>query len=542
MKTYALPAMENSIPDSPRAVALGLFDGLHIGHRQVVLAAAGELPDGVSRCVYTFQPDTVTTKASAGQLDTADRQQAALTAMGVDELFMVDFSSIQQLTPEQFVRDVLHRQLHAVQVACGYNYHFGKNGAGDAEALTALCAPFGIRVVVVPPICVDEHPVSSTTIRQALAAGDMAAARRLLGRCYSLRSPVVAGQHLGRRLGMPTINQVLPSHIAYPRYGVYASCVEIQGTVLPAVTNIGIRPTVGADMPLAETFILDFSGDLYGTSPTVYPVEFLRPEQTFSSLEALQQQVARDAAAAAALFAPPAQPEIRAIFFDFDDTLGMRDAAFRQGLDRFVRYYCAGLPEEELVRRREEMFYFNRTGYGSPMGYHNLVSHFLMRWELTEVSPETALRRLCDSFAADYPLHEDVVPTLTRLREQGYRLGLITNGNSYPQNRKLDYSGLRPYLDLVVICGDEEVQKPHPLIFRRAAARLGLPVESCLFVGDHPLNDIQAALDAGMQAVRKDAAHEPDHPFFSLPQPTTPVIRHISELPALLTTPDRSAT
>lgn len=529
MNVYALPAMDNCIPDTPRCVALGLFDGLHLGHRQVVLAATQDLPDGVTRCVYTFRPESVTTKPACGRLDTAARLQEQLTAMGVDELLEVEFSAVQQLSPEAFVEQVLHRQLGAVQVACGYNYRFGKNGAGDAHTLVTLCAARGIRVTVVPPVCVDGKPVSSTAIRQALSAGDMDTTRRLLGRGYSLRLPVTPGQQLGRTLGTPTINQPLPAELLCPRYGVYASCVEIEGDVFPAVTNIGVRPTVGADTPLAETYLLHYSGDLYGTTPTVYPVKFLRDEQTFPSLEALRRQVAADAADAEALVTPPEKPEIRAIFFDFDDTLGVRDTAFRQGLERLVRYYCPHLPEEEILRRREEMFYHNRTGYGTPMAYIRLVSHFLTKWGL-EAEPETALRRLCDGFAADYPLHADVLPTLIRLREMGYKLGLITNGNSYPQNRKLDCSGLRPYLDLTVICGDEEVQKPDPLIFRRAAARLGVPVECCLFVGDHPRHDMQAALDAGMQAVRKDAAHEPEHPFYSLPLPDTPVIHRISQL------------
>lgn len=535
MKIYALPAMENILPTVPRAVALGIFDGLHLGHRQVILAATQNLPDEVSRCVYTFRPETVTTKPTDGQLDTPTHQQELLVSMGVEELFQVDFSAVQALSPAEFVEQVLHRQLHAVQVACGYNYRFGKNGVGDASTLTALCAHWGIQVVVVPAVTVEDTPISSTAIRQALANGDMAGARRLLGRNYRLQLPVVSGQHLGQKLGMPTINQPLPATLYPPRYGVYASYVEVEGDILPAVTNIGVRPTVGTDAPLAETFILHYSGDLYGTVPTVYPLEFLRPEQTFPSLDALKEQVTQDVARTEALFAPPIQQEIRAILFDFDDTLGDRDAAFLQGLDRFIRYYFPELTEEEVHRRQEEMFHYNRAGYGNVIRYIDLVQHFLAKWGRPEVAPEVALRRLCDGFSADYPLHPDGISTLLTLRKQGYKLGLITNGSSYPQNRKLDSSGLRPYFDLVTVCGEEGLQKPHPLIFRRTAARLGVPVECCLYVGDHPLNDIAAAQAVGMSAVRKDAGHDPNHPFHTLPLPDSPVIHHIGDLPALLT-------
>ncbi len=541
MRTYALPSEENCITNTPRAVALGLFDGMHPGHRQVVLAAYHGIEDGVSRGVYTFTPSTMTTKAISGRLCTAEQQMQLLQSMGVDELFEVDFATVQQLTPEEFVKQVLHDRLHAVQVACGYNYRFGKEGAGDAALLTRLCATYGIRVIVVPTVQIESAPVSSTLIRKALAEGDMPAVRRLLSRSYCLQLPVVPGQHLGRRLGMPTINQLLPADLAPPRFGVYASCVEIAGQVLPAVTNIGIRPTVGADTPLAETWIQGFNGDLYGTAPAVYPLQFLRPECTFDSLDALRQQVQQDAAAAAATFAPPKDREIRAVLFDFDDTLGNRDAAFRSGLEQFIRYYYPDLAEEELPAVREEMFRFNRERYGTPIAYQDMVSLFLRKWGKTDVDPDIAYRRLCDGFSKGYPIHEDVIPTLTELRRRGYLLGILTNGTSYPQNSKLDHSGLRAYVDLAVVSGDEETEKPDPLIFRRVAARLGVPVESCLFVGDHPVTDIQGALDAGMQAVRKDAAHAPGHPFYTLPRPDTPVIRHIGELPALLAAGNFSA-
>lgn len=533
MERFALPEQQQQLNRRPRCVALGIFDGLHPGHRQVIVAAAKDMPDGVCRTVYTFRTDTVTTKGEHKRLCTSAEQDSLLAGMGVDEWLEVDFAAVRQMTPETFVEEVLCRQLRAVQVSCGYNYRFGKDGVGDATLLTALCRQKGIRVQVVPSVEIAGQPVCSTAVRSALAAGDMASVRRLLGRAYRLQLPVVEGQRLGNRLGMPTINQKIPADLACPRYGVYASCVEIAGQVLPAVTNIGVRPTVGTDAPLAETWIQGFDGDLYGTVPSVYPLAYLRGEQRFDSLEALHRQVEQDAARAVALLAPPATPTVRAVLFDFDDTLGVRDAAFRYGLEAFVRYYWPGLSDEEVTARREEMFRYNREQYGTPIAYETMITRFLKEWGC-DADPDIAYRRLCDGFSEGYPLHPDVLPTLAELRRRGYRLGLVTNGSSYPQNRKLDHAGLRAYMDLSVVCGDEEAQKPDPLIFRRAAARLGVPVESCLFVGDHPRTDMQGALAAGMQAIRKEAGHAPDHPFHSLPKPHTPVIREIVELLDLL--------
>ena len=527
---YRALSPDKGVPKTqPRCVALGIFDGLHLGHRRVISAASQGMPDGVLRTVYTFQPHTLTTKKATGRLCLPAQRDALLEGMGVDELLEVDFATVCDLSPAEFVEQVLHRQLGAVQVSCGYNYRFGKGGRGDVSTLTALCEARGIKVQVVDSVEVDGQPVSSTAIRQALAEGDMDTARRLLGRGYRLCLPVVAGQHLGHRLGMPTINQPIPADLVCPRYGVYASCVEVDGQILSAVTNIGVRPTVGADAPLAETWILDFDGDLYGTTPSVYPLAYLREEQKFSSLEELQRQVAQDAAVARALLTPPQQPAVRAILFDFDDTLGDRDAAFRIGLEAFIRYYRPTLSDEEVIALREEMFRFNREGYGTPIAYENLVEHFLNQWGCN-ADRKVAYRRLCDGFSDHYPIHEDVIPTLIELRRRGYRLGIVTNGGSYPQNRKMDRSGLRTYVDLVVVGGDEKVQKPNPLIFRRTAARLGIPAECCLFVGDHPRTDIAGALSAGMQVIRKDAAHAPDHPFYGLPCPDTAVIHQILEL------------
>lgn len=294
MQVYTLPEQLNMLPTHPRAVALGLFDGLHRGHRAVIDAA--KQAGGVCS-VLTFKPGSVDTKSDRRLLCTPAEQRVLLAACGVEELLEADFAALRAVTPEEFVDKYLCRGLHAATVTCGVNYRFGAGGAGDAAALVRLCAARGVAVTVVPMVEIDGQAVSSTAIRHAIDTGDIPTAAHLLGREICLRLPVVEGQHLGRTLDMPTINQKLPSETVYPRFGVYAATVEIDGKLYDGVTNIGTHPTVGETTPQAETWILGYSGDLYGKTVPVTLRRFLRQEKKFDSVADLREQVSRDAAA-----------------------------------------------------------------------------------------------------------------------------------------------------------------------------------------------------------------------------------------------------
>ena len=532
MDIYHLPAEQPPAPACPRSIALGIFDGLHSGHRAVIAAA---LHAGGGRCaVYTFAPGTVSTKPGNGRLCTAQEETAILTQIGVQELFVTDFAAVRQLTPEQFVRDILVGQLHAGTVACGYNYRFGHGGCGDAATLKQLCAAYGVAVTVLPPIEAAGQPVSSSAIRRALAEGDMPLARRLLGRGYCLRLPVIHGRQLGRRLGTPTVNQLLPADFALPRFGVYACAVELDGQTYTGVTNIGVRPTVGADAPLAETWIQGFSGDLYGRTVAVYPVRFLRPEQKFADVAALCTQVQADGAAAAALFTPAADQPIRAVLLDFDDTVHRRDDAFAEAMRQFLHRAFPALPVAEFNSRLQELIAYNNYGYGMPCSYEEFFVRFLSLWPGSAVTPQEAYGHFCTDFAAACRLCADVLPAIERQRKRGLLIGAITNGSSLLQNAKLDLSGLRPHLDIAAVGEDESIQKPDPRLFRRIAARLGLPCAACLYVGDNPGNDIAGALAAGMRPVWIDRGFAAGHPSYAQPvPPQVPVIRSLAGLDAL---------
>ncbi len=530
MTIYHLPTDTDRIPALGRAVALGLFDGMHIGHRAVVAEA---IRAGRGHCaVYTFSPSTLYTKGDLRRVATDAQQTAILDRMGVTEIFETDFAAVCDLSPEQFVEDILQNALHATAVTCGFNYRFGKGGVGDAALLKRLCAARGIAVTVVPAVESDGQAVSSTAIRSALADGDMVTVTRMMNRGYCFELPVEQGQHLGRRLGMPTVNQMLPADLALPRFGVYASCVEINGRVHYGVTNIGVRPTVGADAPLAETWIDGFDGDLYGQRIRVYPVKFLRDERAFDTLEELKAQVERDAADARAVFHGNGDTPIKAVLFDFDDTLHLRDHAFREACHRFIRRHYPALSDIEHQARYEEMVRFDDYGYHRPLPYLPFIEKFLTQWnDAVYDNVDDALQEFFLDFAANSVLLDDVADTLRELRRRGYLIGVITNGYSFLQDHKLGLSGLRPLVDIALVDQTEQIGKPHAEIFRRAAARLGVPCEACLFVGDHPINDISGARAAGMTAVRVDYGFPPHHPIYDQPiPPEVPEIHRLSEL------------
>ena len=188
-------------------------------------------------------------------------------------------------------------------MTCGYDFRFGRGGAGDAAALKRLCAPLGIAVEVVPEFRLAGREVSSTRIRALIAQGEVEEAGRLLGYPFAVEGSVGQGNHLGRTLQFPTVNQRLQEGMVQPRFGVYVSRTRAAGRWWPSVTNVGVKPTVGSEWPVAETNLLGFSGDLYGAEIRVELLHFLRGEQKFASVEALREQIARDVQSARDYFA-----------------------------------------------------------------------------------------------------------------------------------------------------------------------------------------------------------------------------------------------
>lgn len=294
---------EISVPTLPRScVALGYFDGLHLGHRSVIGQAFG---DGGTNVVLSVGKAYRTVPYIGGTVtDTAilleNERARILDEMGADILVSPRFEDICRMSGEEFVEEILCRKLNAQKVACGYNYRFGRDAKCDAATLKMLCEQRKIECVTVPEVRCDDVAVSSSVVRRALLRGDIDLVNRLLGRRYGYQIEVSHGRQLGRELGAPTINQVFPEGLLLPRFGVYASITYTGENDAPqyAVTNIGVKPTVGSEVPLSETWIPEFSGDLYECSVRVELLHFIRAEQRFDSLEVLKNAIQRDAACA----------------------------------------------------------------------------------------------------------------------------------------------------------------------------------------------------------------------------------------------------
>ena len=276
--------------------ALGFFDGVHLGH-QALLKACRELAaqNGCRAGVVTFaaHPDALVLGKAPVLLNTSEDRKRLLLACGAEEILELPFDEAMRAMPWQdFVR--MLRGKDAAGFVCGDDFRFGYRGEGTAQKLASYCKEQGLPWAIVPDQKVDGIRISSTYIRELLEAGNLAEANRLLGHPHILSGVVTKGKRLGRELGFPTANLPLPAGVLIPKFGVYATKVTAEGKTYPAVTNIGTRPTVNGQGANLECHLLDFAGDLYGKEITVAFYDFLRPEQKFDSLEALQAQIAAD--------------------------------------------------------------------------------------------------------------------------------------------------------------------------------------------------------------------------------------------------------
>ncbi len=295
--------MTEQTTHSKSILALGMFDGVHLGHQALIRLAhraAGEM--GAQTVAFTFSdaPGKLL-GLPVTSLSTPDQRRAWLREAGADRVDMVDFTqSFADLSPEGFL-DFLQARYRVVALAAGFNYTFGKFGAGTAQTLRELGQKRGIRILIADPVRMDGESVSSTRIRSLVSQGRMEAARALLGRPYTLTGRVVSHRHIGHTLGYPTANVETEEQLL-PLDGVYATCAIVDGIEHPAVTNVGRNPTVAGKRRTVETYILNERLSLYGAELSVAFLSRLREERTFPSLEALSEQIGRDVQTAQKLF------------------------------------------------------------------------------------------------------------------------------------------------------------------------------------------------------------------------------------------------
>ena len=284
--------------------ALGFFDGVHLGH-QALLRECSRLTKlhGCQTGVVTFSvhPDGLVLGSAPALLNTNDDRTKLLHAYGIGTVLTIPFDRTLMNTHwSSFLSQLVDHD--AAGFVCGSDFRFGTGGIGTAKKLAAFCEKHGLPYSVVPEQMLDGIRISSTHIRGLLAAGNIEEAVRFLGHPHILSGQVVPGKQLGRTIGIPTANLLLPDGICGLRHGVYATLCHANGNVYQAVTNVGTRPTVDGQSVTIESYLLDFQGDLYGKTLTVAFHAFLRPEQKFASLEELQKEIQRNALQARKFF------------------------------------------------------------------------------------------------------------------------------------------------------------------------------------------------------------------------------------------------
>ena len=284
--------------DHPSAVAIGKFDGMHLGH-QFLLRRLSDTSKGLTKVVFTFDPSPAVffSGESLPSLFTGEEKREVFRDMGIDVLIEFPLNKDTAATePEAFVKDILHERLRAKRIVAGEDLSFGRHGAGDFTLLNLLSKEYDYETELVEKISYQGEEISSSRIREAVLSSRMEEAAAMLGTPYRLEGSVIHGRHLGHTLGFPTINLRPPADKLLP-FGVYRSLVHVEEYTCRALTNIGVKPTVGAGEEAgAESYLYDYEGDLYGKRAVVELISFLRPEQRFASLDALKAQLQSDIA------------------------------------------------------------------------------------------------------------------------------------------------------------------------------------------------------------------------------------------------------
>lgn len=291
--------IEDIVQIEPSCVALGNFDGVHVGHRQLIGSAVEKAKEkGLASAVFTFSnhPKNLIPGAKpVKNIVYQEEKEALIEALGVDYYFNFAFTKeIMTMPPETFVKTFLADKMNAKEIFCGFNYHFGYKGEGDTKLLRILGAKYGFHVNEVKAVSIDGDVVSSTLIRNMIMAGEMEECSKYLGRNYDIGGEVVVGNRLGRTIGFPTSNIMIDESMVTPPNGVYITYCIYNGVKYPSITNVGIKPTIGSFKKNMETHIFNFDKELYGKQIKVEFIKKTRDEVKFRNIEELSAQIAKD--------------------------------------------------------------------------------------------------------------------------------------------------------------------------------------------------------------------------------------------------------
>ncbi len=273
-------------------VALGFFDGVHLAHRELIKAAKEKANSLGALCaVFTFPSECGLLKNASPRIYGTAEKLKIFEELGIDACIIADFMSISGLSAEDFIKNVIIRDMGAVSAVCGYNFRFGKGASGNTELLSKVMSLAGLEAFILDEYTYKGNVISSSTIREYISAGDVKTANELLGGELFFTGAVMHGRGDGRGFGFPTVNTALPEYRQLPRLGVYKTRIPIDGIDYIGLTNIGVCPSFGERQVHLETYILGFKGDLYGRELDIYLQDFIRDEKHFSSKEELIMQI-----------------------------------------------------------------------------------------------------------------------------------------------------------------------------------------------------------------------------------------------------------
>ncbi|MDY6037411.1 MAG: bifunctional riboflavin kinase/FAD synthetase [Eubacterium sp.] len=283
----------------PSAIALGNFDGVHLGHRKLIEKTVEYAANnGLKAAVFTFSNhprDLLPNAPKVKNILYKHEKEELMEAFGVDYLINIPFTKeIMQMLPRDYVQKIILEKLKAKCVVCGFNHNFGFKASGNVDLLYEMSIAYGFELRVIEPYTVNGQVVSSTLIRNLIATGRVDECETYMGRPYAIGGEVVVGNRLGRKLGFPTSNLVIDDNMVTPPNGVYVTYCVYNGKKYPSVTNVGVKPTIGNYVKNVETHIFDFDKILYGKKITVEFLKKTRDEIKFSSIEELSKQIISD--------------------------------------------------------------------------------------------------------------------------------------------------------------------------------------------------------------------------------------------------------
>lgn len=286
---------KNERPCGKRVVALGFFDGVHLGHRAILSAARSRADKLNIPCsVFTFRSESESAKQSTARLYSTEAKLELIESCGIDEVIVADFDEVRGISAEDFVTELLCGELGCVAAIAGRDFRFGHRAAGDITLLGELMTKAGGECIVADDVIMHKRKISTTEIKKLMKDGDVAEANEMLGAPYFLEATVEHGRGVGRTLGYPTVNCPLKDKQGLLKHGVYLSKIVTRGGSYPALTNVGVCPTFDARPEHAESFILDFDGDIYGERVRIILISYLRPEIKFDTPDKLIEQINND--------------------------------------------------------------------------------------------------------------------------------------------------------------------------------------------------------------------------------------------------------